>query len=112
MKCDKEFWGIPNEDADICPQCAGIGYLNKTTKGAEMPTKKSATKETTAMVDALTKIARQISDLGNAGANTEMGAIEAHGVALRESVGTLSESIHEVAQALQEIATAVRSCNG
>lgn len=62
-------------------------------------------------LDAVRQIGHAIILLGNAGALTaegaEMGAIEAHGMALTEGLDGVAAGLNNVASALQEIATAI-----
>lgn len=61
--------------------------------------------------EAILAISRAIHDLGNGNAATPMGAIEAHGVAMREAARRLAEAISdagaEIALALNHLATAI-----
>lgn len=50
---------------------------------------------------ALGNIARALVLIGNADTSTDMGALEAHGRALQDSVTHLSESVLTVADALE-----------
>ncbi len=56
--------------------------------------------------DGLYKIAKEIAYglmyLGNGSASTSMGAIEAHGVALKETGEKIADAIRELADAIRE----------
>jgi hypothetical protein len=57
------------------------------------------------ITDALEEIGYQLKQLGNAGAATPMGAIEAHSLAVRESLEIVANAISEGSS---ELADAIR----
>jgi len=63
------------------------------------------------VAEAIEKIAMALKYLGNGDASTTMGAIEAHGMAIKESSETISSSLNSIAIALTEIAIAIRECD-
>jgi hypothetical protein len=52
--------------------------------------------------DSLQSIARALRDLGNGNAATHMGAIEAHGIAVREGAAEIASAIRELAEAVRD----------
>ncbi len=56
------------------------------------------------VTDALTGVARALQLLGNAGASTPMGALEAHGAATLEASEKIAGGLHDVADAIREAA--------
>lgn len=48
------------------------------------------------------------SDLGNGGASTPMGAIEAHGKCVLEAAASISDSLEAIAGAIQDLAEAIK----
>lgn len=63
------------------------------------------------VVDALGKIATQLKYLGNGNAGTDMGAIEAHGVAVKESGNSIGEGLESVATAIRYLADTIADCH-
>lgn len=55
--------------------------------------------------DALASIADALHKLGIADAHTPMGALEAHGIVIRESAEQIANSLHDVADAIRDTAT-------
>lgn len=59
------------------------------------------------VADALNNIALAITsaarDLGNGGAATPMGAIEAHGLAIKEAANVIAEALSAVAMAIEAV---------
>ncbi len=58
---------------------------------------------------ALQGIAYQLKCLGNGDALTQMGAIEAHGVVVKEAGEAIAGGLHEVARAIEKLAEAVEA---
>jgi hypothetical protein len=58
------------------------------------------------IIDAIDNVAQAISSglkyLGNADAATPMGAIEAHGAAMKEAAETIASAISDLAEAVRE----------
>jgi hypothetical protein len=59
------------------------------------------------VVDALRDIASALKSLGNGNAATPMGAVEAHGVAVRESGALASDALQNIADALLAISAGI-----
>lgn len=51
---------------------------------------------------ALSNIAHALYCLGNQNAGTDMGAIEAHGLAVKEGCQAITDGLHDIADALRE----------
>ena len=60
------------------------------------------------IVDAVAMVARALHELGNADAATPMGAIEAHGKAVKESGEEVASGLRAVSISLDEIADQIR----
>ncbi|MCR4338250.1 MAG: hypothetical protein NUW01_00025 [Gemmatimonadaceae bacterium] len=56
---------------------------------------------------ALAGIAYQIRNLGNAGASTPMGAIEAFGLVMKDGMSEIAGALGEIAEAQREQAAAI-----
>jgi hypothetical protein len=52
--------------------------------------------------DSLQGVVRALRDLGNGDAATHMGAIEAHGLAVKEGAAEIASAIRELAEAIRE----------
>lgn len=57
------------------------------------------------IADALNKVANAIHKLGLADAVTPMGAIEAHGVAVKDAAATIAAALGDLAEAIREGST-------
>jgi hypothetical protein len=53
------------------------------------------------------RIARALRDLGNADACTPMGALEAHGLAIKDVGAQIADGLQAIAEALHEVASAL-----
>ena len=57
------------------------------------------------LTHAVADVAHALQLLGNAGASTPMGALEAHGAAMLEASENISGGLHDIADAIREITT-------
>jgi hypothetical protein len=60
------------------------------------------------VAEAIEKIAMALKYLGNGDASTTMGAIEAHGMAIKESAETISSALESIASSIDNLASAIR----
>ena len=74
---------------------AAIGYAFTS------PNESDSNLETANIVDALYRVARALRALGNGDAATQMGGMEALGVAMRESADTIAGALNNLADAIQ-----------
>jgi hypothetical protein len=57
----------------------------------------------TTIAEAISNVATQVKYLGNGSASTPMGAIEAHGAAIKDAAATIAEAINGLASSIDQL---------
>jgi hypothetical protein len=60
------------------------------------------------VVDVLYYIAKALNNLGLSDASTDMGALEAHALAIKDGTEAIAVGLHTIAEAIGDLAAAVR----